>query len=164
MDNMKARAWYETTVPLYLLPPGEQRQLFIATVDQLITAGVQVAGYLHSAVKEAWFKRPGDVRGDLSYLKQAFYERTADDFFALLRSLYQASQNGVDETTGREEWLKRLRSEAERMFEEYASAGAMDEENLARISRAQIGLRKRLWGSKLYDILQLTKPKKSGKE
>jgi CRISPR system Cascade subunit CasA len=164
MDNMKARAWYETTVPLYLLPPGERRQLFIATVDQLITAGVQVAGYLHSAVKEAWFKRPGDVRGDLSYLKQAFYERTAEDFYGLLRSLYQASQTGVDETTGREEWLKRLRSEAERLFEEYASAGAMDEENLARISRAQIGLRKRLWGSKLYDILQLTKPKKSGKE
>jgi CRISPR system Cascade subunit CasA len=164
MDNMKARAWYETTVPLYLLPPGELRQLFIATVDQLIGAGVQVAGYLQSAVKEAWLKRPGDARGDLSYIKQAFYERTAGKFFRLLRSLHHASQCGVDDKSAHEEWLKTLRNEAERLFEEYASGGAMDEENLARISRAQIGLRKRLWGSKLYDILQLAKPKKSSKE
>lgn len=164
MDNMKARAWYETTVPLYLLPPGEQRDEFIATVDRLIAAGVQVAGYLQGAVKEAWFKRPGDARGDLSYLKQAFYERTAGGFFSLLRSFYQAALAGTDDKSGLESWLKILREEAERLFGEYAGGGATDEENLARLSRAQIDLRKRLWGSKLYDILHLPKPKKSGEE
>jgi len=164
VDKMKARAWYETTVPLYLLPPGEQRDQFIVTIDRLIEAGVQVAGYLQSAVKEAWFKRPGDARGDLSYLKQAFYDRTTGDFFVHLRSLHQASLSGMDAKRGLEGWLATLRTEAERLFDEYAGAGATNEENLARLSRAQIGLRKRLWGDKLYGILQLAKPKKSGKE
>ncbi len=165
MDNMKARAWYETTVPLYLLPLGEQREQFVATIDRLIEAGVQVAGYLHGAVKEAWFKRPGDARGDLSYLKQAFYERTAGDFFTHLRVFHQAAVSGKDDDKrGLETWLDTLRQEAERLFEEYAGSGATNEENLARLSRAQIGLRKRLWGAKLYDILQLIKPKKEDKE
>jgi CRISPR system Cascade subunit CasA len=165
MDNMKARAWYETTVPLYLLSPGEQRDHFIATVDRLIEAGVQVAGYLHGAVKDAWFKRPGDVRGDLSYLKQAFYERTAGDFFVHLRAFHQAALNGMnDQKSGLEAWLKFLREEAEHLFEEYADGGVTANEDLARWSRAQTGLRKRLWGPKLYDILQLVKPKKKYKE
>ena len=164
MDNMKARAWYETEVPLYLLPPGESRQHFIDSIDRLIGAGVQVAGYLQGAVKEAWFNRPGDARGDLNYLKQAFFEKTAADFYALLRSLHEQAQSGIIDINGRESWLNTLRREAERLFEEYASGGASGEENLARMSRAQINLIKRLKGSKLYEILDLSKPKKSGKE
>ncbi|BAZ95177.1 CRISPR-associated protein, Cse1 [Thiohalobacter thiocyanaticus] len=160
MDNMKARAWYETTVPLYLLPEGEGRRRFIRQVDNLIDAATQAAYYTRSAVKEAWFSRPGDAKGDTSFIRHEFMVRTEEAFYTLLRESHEVALNGGDEVPLRERWLQRLRSEAERLFEERAESGALDEGELARIARAHIDLRKRLKGNKLYELLGLSKPKK----
>jgi CRISPR system Cascade subunit CasA len=160
MDNMKARAWYETTVPLYLLPPGEQRERFVKQANNLIEAAVQTAGYVQGAIKDAWFRRSGDVRGDTAFLRGAFFERTEAAFYGLLRESYVVVRKGADEAALREQWLRLLRKEAEALFAERAENGALDEGDLARIARAHIDLRKKLWGNKLYEILHLTKPKK----
>lgn len=160
MDNMKARAWYETIVPLYLMPSGDQRERFIKQVDNLIEAGVQAAIYVQGAVKEAWFRRPGDARGDTTFLREAFFDRTEGDFYVLLRSIHEAASEAKDDTALRERWLDILRKQAETLFQERAENGALDEGDLARIARAHNDLRKRLWGKKLYTLLGLTKPKK----
>jgi CRISPR system Cascade subunit CasA len=159
MDNMKARAWYETTVPLYLMPADEQRQRFVQQVNNLIEAAVQSAGYVQGAIKEAWFRRPGDTRGDTTFLKEAFFERTEHVFYSLLRESQAAALGGRDDSVLREQWLKSLRHEAEVLFEERAESGALDEGDLARIARAHNELRKKLFGNKLYTILNLVKPK-----
>ena len=160
MDNMKARAWYETTVPLYLLPEDEGRERFIRQVDNLIEAATQTAYYVQGAIKEAWFKRPGDARGDTTFLRQAFFDRTEAEFYSLLRESREAALHGDEERSLRERWLQCLRREAERLFVERAESGAMDEGELARIARAHTGLLKKLRGNKLYEILDLPKPKK----
>lgn len=164
MDNMKARAWYEATVPLYLMPPGERRQRFVNQVNNLIDAGVQTAGYVQGAIKEAWFRRPGDARGDTTFLREAFFERTEAIFFTLLRESHELAVRGTDDTALREKWLMSLRKEAEVLFEERAESGAMDEGDLARIARAHNDLRKKLWGKKLYALLDLVKPEKTKKK
>jgi len=164
MDNMKARAWYETTVPLYLLPDGEGRQRFIRQVDNLIDAATQAAYYAQSAVKEAWFSRPGDAGGDTTFIRQEFMARTEEVFYTLLRQSHEAALHGGEETPLRELWLQHLRREAERLFEERAESGALDEGELARIARAHINLRKRLMGNKLYELLGLAKPSKGKTE
>lgn len=160
MDNMKARAWYETTVPLYLLPPGEQRERFVIQVNNLIEASVQASGYVQGAIKDAWFRRPSDVRGDTAYLRSAFFERTEAAFYGLLRESHDVAGKGTDETALREQWLRLLRREGEALFMERAENGALDEGDLARIARAHIDLRKKLRGNKLYEILHLAKPEK----
>lgn len=160
MDNMKARAWYETTVPLYLLPEGEGRRRFIQQVDNLIDAATQAAYYTQSAIKEAWFRRPGDAKGDTTFIRHEFMERTEGAFYALLRESHEAALDSSDETPLRTRWLQRLRREAERLFEERAESGALDEGDLARIARAHIVLRKKLKGNKLHELLGLVKPKK----
>ncbi|MCU7864705.1 MAG: type I-E CRISPR-associated protein Cse1/CasA [Candidatus Thiodiazotropha sp. (ex Lucinoma borealis)] len=160
MDNMKARAWYETTVPLYLMPSGSQRVRFIRQVDNLIDAAVQTAIYLQGAVKEAWFRRPGDVRGDTRFLREAFFDRTEGDFYALLREIHKTATEEVDDTALRERWLGVLRKQAETLFQARAESGPQNEGDLARIARAHNDLRKRLWGNKLYTLLDLKKPKK----
>lgn len=164
MDNMKARAWYETIVPLYLMPPGEPRQRFVNQVNNLIDAGVQVAAYVQAAVKEAWFRRPGDARGDTTFLREVFFERTDATFFSLLRESHKQAIQSMNKTELREKWLIVLRKEAEVLFEERAESGALDEGDLARIARAHNALRKKLWGKKLYEILELKKPDRVGKE
>jgi CRISPR system Cascade subunit CasA len=158
MDNMKARAWYETTVPLYLMPPGEQRERFIKRVNSLIEAGVQVAGYVQGAIRDAWFRRPSDVRGDTAFLRESFFERTENDFYVLLRAFHELSGTGLNGTVFLERWLDVLRKTGERIFQERAENGAMDEGDLARIARAHNELRKKLWGKKLYSILGIVKP------
>ncbi|MEW8508849.1 MAG: type I-E CRISPR-associated protein Cse1/CasA [Candidatus Thiodiazotropha sp.] len=163
MDNMKARAWYETTVPLYLMPPGDQRERFIKQVDNLIEAGTQVAGYVQGAVKDAWFRRPGDTRGDTAFLREAFYDRTTAAFYSLLRESHVEITDDRDGVALREKWLQTLRKEGEALFEERAENGAMSEGDLARIARAHNNLRKKLQGNKLYKILDLVKPKKGQK-
>ncbi len=160
MDNMKARAWYETTVPLYLLPEGEGRERFIKQVDNLIEAATQAAYYVQGAVKEAWFKRPGDARGDTTFLRQEFFDRTEAEFYGLLRESHEAALHDGEDPHLRERWLRRLRREAERLFVERAESGALNEGELARIARAHTGLLKKLRGNKLYEILNLPKPKK----
>lgn len=160
MDNMKARAWYETTVPLYLMPSGEQRDRFVKQVNNLIEAAVQTSGYVQGAVKDAWFRRPGDVRGDTAFLRGDFFERTEATFYGLLRESHAAALGNADDSALRERWLLLLRKEAEALFVARAENGALDEGDLARIARAHIGLRKKLWGNKLYEILNLAKPKK----
>ncbi|WP_275100243.1 type I-E CRISPR-associated protein Cse1/CasA [Sedimenticola hydrogenitrophicus] len=164
MDNMKARAWYETTVPLYLLPEGEGRERFIRQVDNLIGAATQTAYYVQGAVKEAWFKRPGDARGDTTFLRQEFFDRTEAEFYSLLRDSHEAALHGGEEVSLRERWLQRLRREAERLFGERAESGALDVGELARIARAHTSLLKKLRGNKLYEILDLPKPKKEKKK
>ena len=165
MDNMKARAWYETTVPLYLMPLGEQRERFIKQVNNLIEAGIQVAGYVQGAIKDAWFRRPGDTRGDTSFLREAFFDRTEAAFYGLLRESHETVTSGKESVALREQWLGTLRKEGEALFEERAENGALDEGDLARIARAHNDLRKKLWGNKLYTLLELVKAKKEqGKE
>lgn len=160
MDNMKARAWYETTVPLYLLPDGEGRQSFIRQVDNLIDAATQAAYYTQGAIKEAWFSRPGDAKGDTTFIREEFMERTEEAFYTLLRESYEAALRGGDEIPLRERWLQHLRREAERLYEERAESGALDEGELARIARAHISLKKKLYGKSLYKSLGLPEPKK----
>lgn len=160
MDNMKARAWYETTIPLYLLPEGEGRERFIKQVDNLIEAATQAAYYTQGAVKEAWFKRPSDARGDTTFLRQEFFDRTEAEFYGLLRESHEAALRNGKDLSLRERWLQRLRHEAERLFIERAESGALNEGELARIARAHTGLLKKLRGNKLYEILNLPKPKK----
>lgn len=161
MDNMKARAWYETTVPLYLLPQGEGRHRFIKQVDNLIMAATQTAYYVQSAIKDAWFSRPGDAKGDTTFLREEFFDRTEPEFYSLLRESHEIALNDGDEISLRERWLIRLQIEAERLFEERAESGALDEGDLARTARAHNELRKKLWGSKLREkILGLPKARR----
>lgn len=158
LDNMKARAWYETTVPLYLLADVAKRERFIKQVDNLIEVANQIAHYTQRAIKEAWFSRPGDARGDISFIRQAFIERTESNFYALLRESHEAALNEDDGLVLREKWLRQLCTEAERLFSERAESGALNEGDLARIVRAHISLRRSLRGRKLYETLGLRIP------
>src|SRR5690606_33171387 len=67
MDNMKARCWYDSTIPLYHLPP-EPRRLFGDNVGKLILAATEVASNLRGALRKAWFRRPQDKGGDTSFI------------------------------------------------------------------------------------------------
>src|SRR5690606_11450331 len=67
MDNMKARCWYEARFPVFYLAP-QQRQNLIDWAGELINAARETVKILRGQVKAAWFRRPGDVKGDMSHI------------------------------------------------------------------------------------------------
>ena len=158
MDNMKARCWYEATVPLYSLADCDaaaQRALRDDVGDWL--AGAELVGsYLRGAVKDAWFG--GDARGDFGFIDAAFWSRTEPLFYSLLRSRIQAARDGgeLDHAAPREEWSAKLKSTALHLFEtELVGTGPVERMNPARVAAAHNQLRVNLNGPKLRTALAL---------
>ena len=166
MDNMKARCWYEATVPLYGLADCDaaaQKSVREDVGDWL--AGAEQAGsYLRGAVKDAWFG--GDARGDFGFIDAAFWSRTETIFYDLLRSRIRAARDGseLDHAATREEWLTKLKGTALRLFDtDLVGTGPVERMHPARVAAAFNQLKANLNGPKLRTALALPVAAKSAK-
>ncbi len=153
MDNMKARCWYESYMPLYQL--ADERVLdFGATVSTLVKAADLARVYLLGALKEAWFseKAPGR-KHDLAFVSQAFWQHTEADFYEALRQYAEAPQTGHDGLEAslpvRETWHRTLSAQVLALFDQWANSEAIAHGNPSRIARAHNQLMKNLNGTKL---------------
>lgn len=162
MDNMKARCWYESTLPIFgLAACDEGRQRYVQTiVGQWVDGAGMVATWLRDAVKTAWFGS-GEVRGDLSHVEAMFFSRTEPDFYALLGKLIEIariveSDDDLPLLGLREQWHRTLADSARRLFDEslVGVAGAVDN-NPRRMADAHKVLMSRLYGDMLRGALGL---------
>ncbi len=157
MDNMKARCWYETTFPLYSLNE-EIREKFTLRTEQLILAATDTASVTRKCIKEAWFKRPGDAKGDTAYLTEAFLHHTETDFYERLKQLKLLLNTGLDDLPVRQQWHNTLLTTSEYLFDYWTSRGDFETVNPRRIAQARKKLTNWLWGKKLRaDTLHLPK-------
>ncbi|QQA75549.1 type I-E CRISPR-associated protein Cse1/CasA [Pectobacterium parmentieri] len=109
MDNMKARCWYEHHVPLLFSPARFQSDaLSLREYKDHLQLAVELARdsatLLRQMIKEAWFSRPKDAKGDFSAIDVAFWQETQPDFMRLCRSLAQ----GDTPATALNIWKKSL--------------------------------------------------------
>jgi len=160
MDNMKARGWHEARLPLYPLPDPTALQSFENNVAMLVEAAVEVRGYLQSAVKQAWFKRPGDAKGDTGAIDLAFWRASEADFYAALDSLHAALTSGAESVEAREalrkRWYDDLRGCAKAQFDHWATRGDASADNLQRIALARRTLLGKLNGKPLRKKLDIS--------
>lgn len=166
MDNMKARCWYESTLPLYTLAAntgsetGSNRMLerLQGGVGQLVSAAEQTLFYSRSAIRNAWF---GDIesKGDMSFVDAAFWSGTEGAFYQLLRqwvALAQLDGEIIDVSQQLSEaWLTSMKKAAFELFGEHAESGQMGAVDPRRVAEAHQQLRKNLNGPKLYALLGL---------
>jgi len=85
MDNMKARCWYEHTMPIIHLASNKKDD-FAGVISKLIAASSDVAKILRDHVKAAWFSRPKDVKGDTFFISGSFWEDTGIQILFLGRA------------------------------------------------------------------------------
>lgn len=174
MDKMKARCWYEATLPLYGIAEHDKRSQSIiqAVIAQWIESATLVALYLRDTVKTAWFSPHAEMRGDLSYIDAAFYSCTEPEFYRLLRSLLDELRNAEDDPvlSGlREQWRKQLVDVAMHIFDEkIVGSSPIERQNPKRIAEAHKALIGKLYGDKLKQSVGLSvtnaeKSKKSAK-
>jgi len=135
MDNMKARGWHQTHYPLYLIEDEKMRVEFNSFSLKLIEAAEKIAGLTQSCIKEAWFSRPKEARGDTGFIKASFYYKTETNFYRALQSL-RYSQHNKDEYKVIQSWYNQLRKTAFELFDYWAVRGDLSIVNPRRIAAA----------------------------
>ncbi|MBV1916044.1 MAG: type I-E CRISPR-associated protein Cse1/CasA [Pseudomonadales bacterium] len=140
MDNMKARCWYETTMPIFNLE-GEALENLQEYAQKMVQAATDVLKTLKSALKIAWFKRPKDAKGDISYIDANFWSFTEPEFYRLLAQLAEYAKND-DETTIDKllaNWRSHLKQSAHELFDQYALNSMNEDGDFKRVIKAKHG-------------------------
>lgn len=148
MDNMKARCWYDHTLPLFHLD-STQRDNVLSWASDLINAAWDVTKNLRIQVKAAWFRRPGDVKGDMGSLVQEFWEKSEPVFYQLLEQLTNLpGDQRLAPAIIYAEWLTKLQTLAYSLFDAWALNGTAEDLDMKRIVAARNELKSKLNGSK----------------
>ncbi|EKD46954.1 MAG: hypothetical protein ACD_67C00002G0002 [uncultured bacterium] len=160
MDNMKARCWYESTMPLLHVDATFRRE-FENYVAGMIKAASEVAGNTRSAIKKAWFHRPGDAKGDISFVDADFWMQTEQAFYDALKNLCMGIESGADTIATRQIWHQTLCVQAISSFDTYAWEGPIEDADPKRVvvARKELGMFNH--GKKIKDLLELPVKQKS---
>lgn len=154
MDNMKARCWYEHTLPLLRI--SEQRQsFFLDSVAQLLTVAKETVILLRKQVKAAWFNRPAEAKGDMSLVVSEFWQQTETDFYRQLNSLSQLPNEfrQIPSDIARQ-WLTTIQTTAMDLFDQWAMESSVEDMNMRRILKARQDLKKKLVNAKPFKDLR----------
>lgn len=145
--TMKARGWHQAIYPMYQIEDESLRQDFVKCSQKLINSAIDVAGFAQSCIKEAWFKRPKDVRGDTGFIKEAFYQRTEQIFYQSLNKLLTAlpEQNEIPVFKN---WYEQIKKAAIDLFDYWAARGDLAVSDPHRIATAHKKLINLLHGKK----------------
>ncbi len=171
MDNMKARGFVESEMPL----PGGTDIATRIRIDALAKAMVRgaeaAAGITRSAVRNALFSPGATVKADsevLNLAREKLWEATEVDFFATLRD--PSAFIGTEEMPNPEHgfWLMKLRRAAIDIFDELAPLAADMSAHAARVSTARRGLLFAFagygtGGDAMFTALNIPQPEKAKK-
>lgn len=158
MDNMKARAWCEGTMPLYLADPDHQEE-YEYQVAQLVRASKLASGYLADALRHA-LKRDRKEHPPWEATTR-FLQVTEGAFYDALPRLVKHLEAEKDTVTLRKAWRKRLADAAQQVFDTYSQTGLFQSADPRRIAEARNTLGRKLYGKKLRDLLELPKKPKA---
>ncbi|ACL60258.1 type I-E CRISPR-associated protein Cse1/CasA [Methylobacterium nodulans] len=184
MDNMKARAFIESEMPLHLPPPGRFSDLNGAVSD-MIKGAYAAEGLLRTGVRAALFVKAtaGDGfqnapkgGGAIDLARARFWERTEAAFGEALAALSEdlADPNAdalVVTTAAREAWRESLRRAAIDLFDDLVPLDDLDALDL-RAGQARIEARSNLHlalhgygksGASFFEALGFEPPKPSNK-
>lgn len=163
MDNMKARCWYETIMPVFNLDE-EQRDDIQANARLMINAASDVLGTLKNALKIAWFRDPKNDPVAKKFNEKAvvidsnFWGITEPMFYQLLSAQVTALRAADTEASKRSlaDWKAYLRTTVFDLFEQYALSSNNadgDYKRLIKARRGKGGLEHYLNGSKALKAL-----------
>ncbi len=139
MDNMKARCFVESEMPLPSASNAGAKKELDELAKQLVESADQVASLLRSAVRNALFSQGATVKLDaalLNAIRERLWEETETRFFAILETAARGSGEASD--TERVGWRDHLRAVALALFDEASPLSAdCGGSTAARIGKAR---------------------------
>jgi len=125
MDNMKARGWYSSEMPLFAVGTDYQEDILHTIID-LQDVAAHILWCCRTQIKAAWFDKPKEVKGDFSFIDLFFWQRTEAIFYHAVQQII-ANATSVDkifEYHQAKDWLNKLRYIALAIFDEQVLMGA----------------------------------------
>lgn len=144
MDNMKARCWYSSSMPLFAIP-FEKQEDTLREIKQLQAISNNALWHCRSQIKAAWFDKPGDTNGDTSFIDTAFWQRSEAAFFTTVAALIPHAQCPPEVA---KTWLQALRNICVDLFDEYALSELGNARSMAKRIQARQALVGWLYGGK----------------
>ncbi|WP_425219733.1 type I-E CRISPR-associated protein Cse1/CasA [Ralstonia solanacearum] len=143
MDNMKARCWYDATLPVHAVAREQQMGLAVA-VKAWLDVAKEVADLLHKWVRAAWFERPGDA-GPAPSVPQSFWQQSEPAFYTLLDQVAKVELSDEAALAPlHRDWLRASHGLALRLFDDWVLAAPIEGMNIERVVTARSGLSKGL--------------------
>ena len=141
LKQNKPRGWYSTEMPLVAVA-DEHRDKMLHWVRQLSETAEKTASQTRSAVKDAWFRRPGDAKGNFTFVDRRVWEATAPAFYACLKDIPAelSRHTGLPPKIARL-WQQVLRNQAIAIFDDLALSGETEAADLKRVIAARSELR-----------------------
>ena len=161
MDKMKARSWFDGTMPL-LLCPAEIREEFCQQVTALVLSAELAAIETRGQVKKALFGSGTEARGDLSFVSSRFWAATEPAFFALLPAIRERLLAGDTSGVERLRWHADLVRASTAIFDDLSQVALLETANPKRIALAWRNLSAALHGKKMRQALGLPEKPKPG--
>jgi CRISPR system Cascade subunit CasA len=152
MDKMKARCWYDSTMPLLNVGQGIIDDVQ-CLVGDFVDAAVEMAKNLCQEVRKAWYKRPKDVKGDWTFIDLQFWNATEATFYDCINKGLRVLEDGGNTTNVRKEWHLALRRTAMNLFDQFSLSGPTEDMELKRVVRARQDLSK--WLNAGKDVKKL---------
>lgn len=148
MDNMKAEAWRDVTLPWFGLASEDQPH-FVDAARQMLEVARQSALMLGDGVKKA---RNMDKKEPA--IEQSFWQRSEGLFYQAVERLAKAPQ--LDPAAQAEvfaAWLPPLRRLALEVFDYWVLCAPIEEMDMAKVVRARADLQRGLWRAKPHKIM-----------
>jgi CRISPR system Cascade subunit CasA len=143
MDNMKARCWYDSTLPLHVIAPESVDDL-VRVAKALLDVASEAASLLHKQVKAAWFKRPADV-GNEPAVQLGFWQASEAQFYELLDKVVKTDlKDNAQLAPLYRKWLLDVQGVALSQFDVWVLAAPIEEMEMKRVVKAQAELCKYL--------------------
>lgn len=173
-DKVKARCWYDSTMPLISVR-DDIRETYETHTAQIVRAAQYVNEILHRAVKEALYSpdsveqkvmvstQSRETSKNIPVVRARFWAETEALFYSTLERLKLALEAGGPVESEKITWLREVRKIAFRLFDFYAQFNYIDENRPAAIVKA----RKRLsmtvspGAPKIAKILQIPNEKRT---
>jgi CRISPR system Cascade subunit CasA len=170
MDNMKARGWSQSEMPLPVEGGTLDKEFLDGLVRKLVPAAATASHALIVQVKSALYPhpRPSDVPGDFGFIGERFWRETETGFYQILRwadAVYRRDPDDADaQRPALEGWVRILRGRALGLFDEYAPLAGIENRDMERLVRARWSLVMTFHGAgkqgeELYSTLGLVSAK-----
>jgi CRISPR system Cascade subunit CasA len=121
----------------------------------MVKAATEIAGNTRSALKKAWFRRPGDAKGDTTFVDNSFWQKTEFEFYSALNDLISALNTGNDTQEVSRQWLSVLCIHSVKIFDNYAWEGPIADADPKRVVIARKELEQFNRGKKIKELLGL---------
>ena len=144
MDNMKARAWIESEMPLWRFRDHDDLGWCERFIQRAVAGATTIARLLVGAVKAARYERAKDAPGDYGFVAERFYRDTEPLFHVALAdalSAIRANADSDDPTHDvRERWVNMLAKPVLALFDEYSPMEHIEDRHMHRHVKARFNL------------------------